>query len=510
MAQVSERTPILVGVGQSINRWDGSDVGSAPSPISLAAEATQNAIADAATNSDIATQIDVVAFVRLNQESYAQAPAPLGKTNNMPRVLAKEIGATPKRAIYSATGGQTPQSLVNEFSEAIFDGEAELVLLTGSEAIGAMKTALRGSIDLDWSGDAEGDFEDRGFGVRMLNDYEIANGMTQPARAYALFENAWRHKNNLSRDQHRGLIGELFAPFSEVASRNPYAQFGTARTPEELATPSEKNYPMPDPYLKWHVAQDAVNQGAALLLTSVGKARALGIPEEKWVYLHGYADAADKIVSLRDDLTTANAMKAATSEALDNSALTADKINHFELYSCFPCAVIFACDAMGIDWRKKTLTQTGGLPFFGGPGNNYSMHGIASMVETLRNDPGSKGLVLANGGFLTKESVGIYSTDPQSGWTPNRRKKAQAEVDANAPMPIFETPTSGTVESFVGLYKRGEAYSGFIAGRSNGARFLARVSPEDQRSLHELVAGDPIGQHVTVEKGERGNFFRLG
>ncbi len=510
MAQVSERTPVLVGVGQTIKHWDGKDVGDAPSPLSLAADASRNAIADAGANGDMAGLIDVVAFVRLNQESYAQAPAPFGKVDNMPRALARDIGADPRRAIYTPSGGQTPQSLVNEFSEAIFDGEAELVLLTGSEAIRAMKTALRGSLKLDWSGEIGGDFEDRGFGTRMLNEYEIANGMVQPARAYALFENAWRHKKGHTRDQHRALIGDLFAPFTEIAANNPYAQFPEARTPEYLATPSDENFPMADPYLKWHVAQDAVNQGAALILTSVGKAKELGIPQDKWVYLHGYSEAKDRIVTERRDFTVSNAMKATTREAIDTSNISVDDIDHFEIYSCFPCAVLFACEALGIDWRGKQLTQTGGLPFFGGPGNNYSMHGIAAMVERLRANPGAKGLVLANGGFLTKEAVGVYSTEPQPGWTPIRRKAAQAEVDAIEPFRVFDTPTSGTVESFVGLYKKKEAYSGLITGLSNGARFMARVSPDDPQSLQELVAGDPIGRQVVVEKSERGNLFRLG
>ena len=509
MTNVSERTPVIVGVGQTVNHWDGKDISVAPSPLSLAVTASRAAIADTAAATPFADKIDVVAFVRLNQESYAQAPAPFGKINNMPRALAKEIGATPNRAILTPAGGQTPQSLVNEFAEAIFDSEAEIALLTGSEAIRAMKTALRASLQLDWSGEVDGDLEDRGFGTRMLNEYEIANGMVQPARAYALFENAWRNKQGLSRDQHRALIGELFAPFSEVAAQNPYAQFREARTPDYLATPSNENFELVDPYLKWHVAQDSVNQGAAVILMSVAKARELGIPESKWVYLHGYSDAYDRLVTQRRDLTKSNAMQATVNEGLSTSNRTADQIDHFEIYSCFPCAVLYACDALGIDWRQHQLTQTGGLPFFGGPGNNYSMHGIAAMVEKLRANPGDTGLVLANGGFLTKESVGVYSTNPQADWTPNRRKAAQADVDRDAEMPVFEAPTNGTVESFTAFYKKNEAYSGMITGLSNGQRFMARVGQEDMRTLQELVSGDPIGKPVTVEKTDKGNTFHL-
>src|SRR3546814_14963988 len=68
-------------------------------------------------------------------------------------------------------------------------------------------------------------------------------------------------------------------------------------------------------------------------------------------------------------------------------------INQFDLYSCFPCAVLLAAETLGIDWHKTPCTVTGGLPFFGGAGNNYSMHAIATMAERLRASPGDYGLV---------------------------------------------------------------------------------------------------------------------
>src|SRR5690606_37393201 len=89
-------------------------------------------------------------------------------------------------------------------------------------------------------------------------------------------------------------------------------------------------------------------------------------------------------------------------------------------YSCFPCAVFSSTRALSIDWKtdKRPLTLTGGLPFFGGPGNNYSLHGIAEMVAKLRSDAGAFGLVLANGGWMTKEAVGVYSTAKPASFAP--------------------------------------------------------------------------------------------
>src|SRR3546814_8469180 len=77
------------------------------------------------------------------------------------------------------------------------------------------------------------------------------------------------------------------------------------------------NYRVADPYLKWHVAQDAVNQGAAVVLTSVDAARRAGIAPGKHVYLHGYAAFQDRLVSERIDLSRSRAIEAALQSALN-------------------------------------------------------------------------------------------------------------------------------------------------------------------------------------------------
>jgi len=146
------------------------------------------------------------------------------------------------------------------------------------------------------------------------------------------------------------------------------------------------------------------------------------------------------------------AMGAALRGALKHSNTEISDMQHLELYSCFPCAVQFACDSIGIDTAGRTLTQTGGLPFFGGAGNNYSMHGIASMVETLRADPGSLGLVLANGGFLSKESVGVYSTKRPAGFDLINSAQAQASIDDVADVAIADAPDRGTIEAYSVLH----------------------------------------------------------
>ena len=62
-----------------------------------------------------------------------------------------------------------------------------------------------------------------------------------------------------------------------------------------------------------------------------------------------------------------------------------DDVAFFDLYSCFPSSLHFACDALGIEpTDRRGLTVTGGLAYHGGPASGYLTHSIAAMVERLR------------------------------------------------------------------------------------------------------------------------------
>ncbi len=499
---MSKRIPVIVGVGQHVVR--DADPNTGLSPLSLSVEACRAAIADS-RSTKIAGLVDTLGFVRLNSDSVPGRSGPFGVYGNLPRLVAKQIGSDPRHCILSSVGGQSPQQLVNEMCNRIATGKTDVALLTGSEAIGKMKAALRAGTTLEWNDAVEGQLDDRGMGATLVAPYEIAGGMGFPPQVYGAFEHAWRAKHGLSKEQHAAHMASLFAPFSKVAANNPYAQFPVERDEAFLSKPSQANYPVADPYLKWHVAQDAVNQGAALLLTHEEQAKSLGIPQEQWVYLHGGADVQDKLVTSRPELHASKAMGAAMRGALEQSDAQIGDMQHLELYSCFPCAVQFACDAIGIDSSARTLTQTGGLPFFGGAGNNYSMHGIASMVETLRADPGSRGLVLANGGFLSKESVGVYSTARPAQFELVDSTAAQASIDAVPDVPQAVAPDRGTIEAYSVLYKGRAPLFAYAFMRSGDARFLARTKTNDLQAVERFMASDPLGAEFSVTASERRN-----
>ena len=495
--------PVLVGVGQFTSQWDATaGPRGAPSPLSLATEAAEAALADCGAE-DAAAAIDTLAFVRIFEDSVPGDHHPHGHNTNLPGTLAREIGAAPQRLIYSSVGGQSPQSLVNEFAAAIHAGEAECVLIAGSEANKASKAARRHGVEIDWADGTEARFEDRGMGEMLLSRHEIKHGLVSPPYFYGLFENAIAAREGRTRAEHRAAMSALFEGFASVAAANPYSQFPVERSADWLATPSRENYELADPFLKWHVAQDAVNQGAAVLLMSEAKADTLGVPAGQRVYLHGAGEAGDQLLSERPRLDGSWAMDVALSRALEAAGRTAREIDLFDLYSCFPCAVFSACAALGLDpeAERRPLTVTGGLPFFGGPGNNYSLHGIASMAGRLRAAPGQVGLVLANGGWMTKEAAGVYSTARPAEFRPAEPAAKPAETVA-----IAAAPASGTLETFTVVHGRSGPERGIAACRtSDGARFLAVATPEALAIL--LEEASPVGRPVTVStEGEVNSF----
>ncbi len=446
---VAANTPVLVGVGQAVDFWDGT--GPAPSPLSLAVRAATAALADSGAPGALAAAIDSVFFVRTMADSVPGTPQPFGRCANLPGTLAARLGIAPATAVYSVVGGDQPQALVGEACAMVHAGTARAVLIAGAEATAAFKLAARQGISLDWSDSVDTALDDRGLGAPLLSGYELTNGLGAPVTTYPAFEHALRARLGLTRAEHLALMSELWAGFSRVAAANPYAQFPVARTAAFLATPSAENYPVADPYLKWHVAQDAVNQGAAVIVTTAGEAARAGIDAGRLVYLHGEARAADRLVTERADLSRSPAIAGVLARALAAAGRTAAEIAHFDLYSCFPCAVLLAAEALGLDWRTTPATVTGGLPFFGGAGNNYSLHAVATMVDRLRAHRHDFGLVLANGGFLSKEAAGVYSAQPArvdarfergAAGRDRRRARAAARVRKRATRRSKPSPSS--------------------------------------------------------------------
>lgn len=510
---VEPNTPILIGAGQITQK--GVAPADALSPMQLMGEAAKRALADAKGGDALARALDTVSVVRFTADSPEAGRLPGGQYRNPPRTLANLVGASPAREFYTATGGNTPQWLVNRTAEEIARGECEAALLAGSEALATLLAAAMQGVDLDWGDDPGGEPVQIGVEKPGVNALEHRHMLYFPVNTYPLFENAIRGQLGRSVPEHQMEIGRLFSRFTEVAANNPYAWFPTYRSPEEIATPGEKNRYVGFPYTKYMNAIIRVDQAAAVVMTSVAKARELGIPEDRWVYLHGCADANDLwYVTERVNYHSSPAIRTMGRKAFDMAGMTADEMDFIDLYSCFPSAVEIGAQELGFALDDpRGLTVTGGLPYFGGPGNNYVMHSIATMMDRLRAKPGSKGLCTANGWFITKHSIGIYSTTPREGtWEREDPASYQAEIDAMAHPVVEEAPEGDAkVETYTVVHGRGGPEFSIVIGRMNdtGHRFVAHT-PNDPATLQAMMDRDMLGAPGRVTPGERGEDGKPG
>ncbi|MEL7312153.1 MAG: acetyl-CoA acetyltransferase [Pseudomonadota bacterium] len=491
---IDDRLPVIVGAGQVVAHWHGN--GPSPDPAGLAATAVERALVDCAGDDveSLRKQIDALLCTRLMRDSLPGLDDPDTRFVDLPSAIASRAGLEVSKRVYSCVGGEQPQSLVYEACCDVFAGRHKCVVVTGAEATSAIKQARRNQQPLNWDLSGSGQSEDRGFGEMIITPYEFSKGLGLPMFSYALIDHALRTRYGWSRDEYRFKVGEFLAGFSAVAAENEFAYFHDRRTADFLTTASDENPLITDPFLKWHMAQDAVNQGAALVVTSVGHARALGIPERRWVFMHSFAQAKDDAVSHRADLSHSRPMQVVLRHALDQANVRVEALATLDLYSCFPSVVLLACEYLGIDPLSRPLTVTGGLPFFGGPGNNYALHAIAATVARCRETPAAAGLVLANGGYLSKLSAAVYSSAAPTSVDRIFRDAISLE-DASDSVAIDEVASEASVESFFVAYGRRGPRFGALLSRSDRGRALIQV--ENAQTLQRLSEVDPIGKPVS-------------
>jgi acetyl-CoA C-acetyltransferase len=397
-------TPVVVGVGQVTNRPDPrTDPAERPEPLELMARALRAAAEDAAGAAPGGPAAAGHTLIR--RADSIRVVVPLGWRSVNPALLvAAKLGfdadSMPPELMLTAVGGNAPQALLHHACRAISGGDLDVVLVTGAEAMYTRTAARRDPSKpaVNWSSQpAEGTPRPTLFGTERpgATDLEISRGITLPIHAYPLFENALRAANGWTLAEHRARIGSLWSRFSGVAASNPYAWIPRAFRPEEITEPSPDNRMISFPYPKLCTANMQVDQGAAYIVCSVEAARAAGVPEERWVFPLAGADAHDHwFISHRPELHRSPAMRLAAAAAFELAGVGPDDLGPIDLYSCFPAVVQMAAREMGlpVDDPDRPLTLTGGLTFGGGPGNNYTSHGIAQLVGALRAQPGSVGL----------------------------------------------------------------------------------------------------------------------
>lgn len=489
MSNFDASAPVIIGVGEASRKTVS---GEWPAPRELAGAAIKVALADTGQSQSVAVAIDTIAAVRTFEDSGVSLGTE--SPDNAPEAFGAAGGISAARLIYADVGGQSPQAMLNELAGDIRRGTCEVAVLVAAEATGTAKRARKAGVTLDWSLPSATPFDNRLSSFPILSRTEIRHGIISMPMAYSLIENARRMELGLSSDAYAHEMAALWSAFSAKAETRTHAQFPGHRSPEAMLSDDNANYPLTDIYRRWHVAQDAVDLGGAIILTSAGKARELGVPQDKWVWLAAAAEAAEPPLAERAIIHRSAALDFAIPAALGQAGIQASDLGPVDIYSCFPCAVFAAFDTMNDTARALgDYTLTGGLSFFGGPGNGYSVYNIAAMVDALRKDGSKPALITANGGVMSKQAVGIYTaSQPDIAWSGDVAKGYVPNQIA-----LDDAPQGkGRVLSFVrSAGKEGFGPATLIVKMENGARAMAVLE-----STPDIDLGDVIVELIAGEK----------
>jgi acetyl-CoA C-acetyltransferase len=398
--------------------------------------------------------------------------------------LAQRLGADPAVSAYSGLGGSVPVRLASEAGAAMARGQLDLALIVGGEAL----ATRRHLPDPAWSYPPD---EPKPYPI-TIDRLERKNGIFQAYLTFALLDTARRAHLGQSVEARRLEIGRLMAPMSELAAAQPeYAWFPVARTAEEISTATADNRMVATPYTKLMTAIMDVDMAAAVLLATEERADALGVPADQRVYLlgDGYAEEPATMAA-RPEPWRSPAMASAMHSALGGTP--PDDVAYFDLYSCFASSLSFGADALGLEAGRR-LTVTGGLPYHGGPGSNYSTHALAAMAEALRRDPGATGLVSGIGMHMTSHSASLWSTRPEA-YVPSGPADPLPTVAVTG-----EAEGTGTVVTFSTVHSRqGPESTALICDLPDGSRTYARL---DQPAPADA---DLAGRPVTLTPGDKG------
>ena len=481
------RTPVIVGVGQFLNRIANLD--QAIEPLEMMMRAVRRAEADTGTGGFL-DQVQSVRVVR-GMWSYENPAA----------VIAERIGAIGAQTMGTLVGGNQNQALMNQTAAEILAGQFDLVLITGAENGNSSGKARRANVSLPQT-PAPGQ-PDLVFGAEQRpehHEYEVAKGIRRAIQVYPMYDNALRHERGESLKAHIERVSELWSRFNDVAQDNPNAWVRDNMTAEDIRTPSSRNRQISFPYTKFMNANMSVDMAAALIVCTLETAKRLGIPESKYVYPHSGAEGYDHFsASVRDNFHTSPGVRITGTRAMALAGIDVGDLDHVDLYSCFPSAVQVAAAELGLG-EERPLTVTGGLTFGGGPLNNYVMHSIARTVELLREKPDGYALVTANGGNLYKHAHGVYSGRPPE--RDFRKDDVKAEIAA---LPSREClpdhDGDATIESYTVMYENDEPRIGHVSCLTPaGSRTW--VNTEDADLVRAMVSEEFCGRSARLHGGE--------
>ncbi|ERS95299.1 thiolase [Sporothrix schenckii 1099-18] len=504
---VSPNTPILIGVGEV--REKKIDVEHSTEPAGMMLAAIRQAAADAGLSTKDLQTADSLSVVPPWTQPY----------EDLPGLLAQDLKMKPSFSTIGLHGGEQCALLTDEAARQIARGESKLAIVTGGESLASLAASQKAGHKHP-PGWTRPDPKAAAVSTNNLefNGQNTASrhGMGLAIHVYPMYENGLRAHTGMTQQENRDESAELYAAFDRTACAHP-ASWRAGETPRDARAVGEvtpKNRMICTPYPLLQNAFNTVNLSAAVILTSVGHAQALGIAPSQWIYVLGGAGTNDSDNWWeRTNFYSSQSLEQAIDATIGVSGLgSKDAIDAYDFYSCFPIVPKLACRHLGLSITRpqKPISLLGGLTSFGGAGNNYSMHAMVAMARDIRAKQYRTGFVLANGGVLSHHYGLLLSSQPRSPEIdvyPRCNPLPHHMAIPSAPVVDASAAGPATIETYTVAYDRsGHPTVAHIVARvdQTGHRFVANNG--DAATLQYMVdlAVEPIGTRGTARQTKDG------
>src|ERR1700675_4634898 len=328
-----DRIPVIVGIGEIVDR--PKDIAAGLEPLTLLEQALRRAEEDA--GGKLLGEIESLDIVNFLSWRYRD-----------PEIqLSDRLGIKPKHAYYGPVGGESPIRYLHQAAQRIARGECSVAAGCGAEAQSTATKAERAGVTLPWTPFAH-DVEEPKRGAAFQKPMAVKLGVFRPITVYPFYEAASSAHWGQSPREAMAESGALWSTYSNVASQNPNAWLQQHFTPEEITTPTPDNRLIAWPYTKLMVANPTVNMGAAVLMTSLARARAAGIAEDRLIHVRGGASAEEpRDYLIRDQFFESHPQNAVLNAVKDLVGGDGRAFDAIELYSCFPCVPKMARRTLG-------------------------------------------------------------------------------------------------------------------------------------------------------------------
>ena len=390
--------------------------------------------------------------------------------------------------------GVLQQNLINSACKKIINGDIRASLIAGGEARFKIIQALKEGKDFNETQLNENPDSYVKAKEELYVPEEIEALGMMAVGYYAILESAMRFKTKKALSDHEIFLGKYYERFSQIASKNPHAWNEKIFSSDEIRIPANKNQRIAYPYNKLHNSSWNVNQASALILTNEELADRLNVPQIKRVYPLIASETNHMIgVIQRPDLTAPIGLKLAADYLLATAEKNQIYPSMYELYSCFPIAVQLFAEALNVD-DATDKTITGGMPFAGGPLNNYMLHSTIQTVMKIREKNDEIGLVTCVSGMMTKQALAIWGKDPLMDFESKDLTKQAAKLEMPVPMSQLTNGEATSIGCTV-LYENNVSTKAiFYAEDSQGHRL---VLTSDKEEIIQAVEGkECVGKKI--------------